>query len=438
MSQELLIVAPFTSGTPYAEEVRELAAGAAPLGYRVEPIEIPDQGHWLLNVCVKPKYIWDVFRQHSGPMLILDADCRILKPLDELLALADEVDVAIKYRRGFSFTALFNVGVILLGATPLARRLVESWAVRTERYGLFHRFPDQATFTEAILDLQRELRFRALPLKFHVEPRDVDKIAEPERVIFHHKSSRAQRNANPQARPTPTSPIGPPEDVGVVALGPKLANPAAGLPLCGWDGAKADFHEYAMRCGVKKFWQFGIPVAPDDRAALEHCRLFAWSDLSRRFPPESRVLIADTEIVLMHNPRPVYAPLAEADVVVAWDSGQEESLPDARLIGLRMTPAVVETLLPRIEQAYERLKPRIGPELGLRRALADGLRSCESSVHTVVLPKDTICNLAEASLRTFAVAARGEPVCCTGDRTWHRPSFLRHPKTSPASQTFTV
>lgn len=433
MPHKLLIVAPFTEGTPYAEEAEELRAGAARLGYRVEPIEVPDQGDWRRNICLKPRAIFDRFARHDGPLLVLDADCRVLRPLDGLLALAESVDVMIKLRPRCAFTALFNVGVIFFADTRRARMLAQTWAERTERHGIFHRFPDQATFSEAMLDAQRHVRFRPLPLPMHVEPRDADKVPEDQRIIYHYKSSRAQRNAR-----TPDKLAPEPLDSGLMAefvcLRPERLRPRVGLPLNGNDGATEDFCEYARRFGIDKAWIYRLPVAPSDRAALDHCKVFAWRQLAGHFAPGTPLIVADLDLIMLQSPRPWCARLREADIVVAWDRDQPGSRPSIRCVGMKTSAMLVEQGLPAVERRYVELRADRPSATALRQALGEVLANPPRGLRVATMPADSIVALDQATSQSPMVTTDSS-MKLMGEQSWHRPMFLRRPQGTTSARS---
>jgi len=433
MSEKPLIVAPYTAGTPYAQEAEELREGAVQFGLCVEPIEVPDHGDWRHNICLKPRAIFERMVQHDGPVLVLDADCRVLQPLDELMRLGSTADVMIKHRPGYAFTALFNVGVIYFAATRAARLLAQTWAERTERHGIFHRFPDQATFTEAMLDAKRFIRFRNLPLKFHVEPRDADKVPEAERVIFHHKSSRAQRNARKADGPQPL-----PIDTGLpaefICLRPERAAGTQGLALNGNDGASADYAEYARRFGIDRVWTLRLPIAVDDWAALDHCRIFSWRSLAGRFPPNTPILVTDLNVLMMQSPRPWCQLLEHADVVVAWDRRQSWAVPSIRCVAMRTSGIVVDQFLPQLERRYLQRRESAMPDVALAEAMAEVLNDVGSQVRVATLPGETIVPMNEATSQSQMITTNSD-LKLTGEPSWHRPRFLRRPQQSQPQHT---
>lgn len=433
MSESLLIVAPYTAGTPYADEAEELRQSAAAFGLRVEPIEVPDQGDWRHNICQKPRAIYQRMLDHDGPVLVLDADCRVLRPLDGLLDLARTADVMIKHRPGYSFTALFNVGVIFFAATRAARLLAQTWAERTERHGIFHRFPDQATFSEAMLDAKRFVRFRELPIQYHVEPRDAEDVPPPDRFIYHHKSSRAQRNAR-RATAGPPQPLDDELPGEFICLRPDRQANAKSLALNGDEGAAQDFTEYARRYGINRVWTLRLPIATNDWDALDHCRVFTWRSLVGRFPPNTPLMVMDLNVLMMQSPRPWCQLLEQADIVLAWDRRKSWSSPSIRCLGMRNSPAVVDELLPRVEKRYLERRESEMPEPALAQALADVLRNDAARVRVATLPGETIVPIHRATSQSQMITVEGD-MKLTGEPSWHRPRFLGRTAATPPART---
>jgi hypothetical protein len=80
----MLVAAYWTSGTPYAEEARRLRETC--LAHRCIPDirERPHPGSWRKAQALSASVILDVRRDHPGvPFIYVDADARIMAPLDE-------------------------------------------------------------------------------------------------------------------------------------------------------------------------------------------------------------------------------------------------------------------------------------------------------------------------------------------------------------------
>ena len=433
MSQDLLIACIYTSGSPYAAEARELAESAARFGYRVEAIEVADQGDWWRNVGIKPSVILEAFRSHHGPLLSLDADCRILRPLDEMLALLDDADVAVKYRPTYCFSALFNAAVLLLKKTPATLSLVETWAERGKRYAYLHRFAEQSSFAEGILFNQQELRFCDLPGKFHVDPRESNERPSADSVIFHRKTSRSVRQSElPKGQPPTIDSVSPPQAL-FVSLRPHKGPRVPGLLMWGADAACFDFKEYASRYGIRDFAASMVPMSEKKPGELNHYKTTVLGELHKRLPADTHVVLSDFDVVYLRDPRIFCDPLESADLVIAWDAEENGALPLVNVIGMRLGPAVADRLLPAVQGEYQRLCTEHEPEQALRRAFATVLSAAPAGVRVATVPAASIGDLATAGPETTALAARGEMRLTKGEKPCLTPKLHPHRQTKTAA-----
>ena len=409
MSSDLLIVCTYTPGPPYEDEARAMVASAVRFGYRTLPIAVADQGDWWRNCSAKPSYFWQAFRQHDGPILWLDADCLILQPLDELLGMLAYADLLVKYRPGHAFSALFNTGVMLFRKTPATLHMVEEWAAESLRFGPLHRFPDQATFSQAMLHHQHDIRVLPLAEKFHTMPQVGEQRIPPGCVIFHNKISRRVRNtALPQERPHVDVPAPPAAEF--MSLGPQPAV-AAGLPLAGVAGANREFSEFASRHGIQKIWNVSLPLPETDLAGIEQSKLAVLRSLFHRLPANAHVVLSDFDVIWLSHPRPFVDPLASADLVLAWDRGNPLASPATAVMGLKLSARLAQQILPQVESAYVSLRQQKGAEATPGMALAQVLRSPHMQSAVCCLPQDAVTDLPRAGKHTLAVAVRGELAC---------------------------
>lgn len=423
MTDNLLILCVYTQHSSYELEAQRLASDAAQHGYVVRQVPVPPQGDWRRNAAVKATVVQHVFREHHGPLLLLDADCRILGPLDEMLALARRVDVAAKYRPGYCFSALFNSGVVLLQKTPASAVLVDDWADRASQFGHLHRFADQAMLAEALVLGQGNLRFEPLPERLHAFP-TANGAAPPGCVILHAKQPKSSRSvpAGESQWPVPTGAA--PLSARLVSYGPS-SPPADGRPMSGVAGANRDFAEYAARYGAAHPLYMTVPGAEGDWASLERHRLAALGNLLARVPNGTSVIVADFDTILLRDPRVLLEPLAEADLVLPWDAEHSEAVPTTSVLAMTAVASVTERLLPLAEYRYQHLRRRIGTRATPALALADALRSGEAGVRWTTVPAHTVSELRAARRQTVAVLTRGTLAFQPGDRPCPSPSMPR-------------
>lgn len=426
--ENLLIVCKYAGGSAYADEARQLEASAARFGYRVRAIEVPDQGDWWRNCANKPRHLLEAFRQHDGPLLCLDADCRVLKPLDEMLALLEHADLAVKFRPDCCLSALFNAAVLLMRRTPATLGVVETWAQRGERFGSLHRFVEQGAFAEGVLYNQEWFHCAPLEDKFHTMYDPTSGPPPEDAVIVHLKASRRERKT---ALPTAARPAfeSVDTDVAYVALVPQAAGPASGLPMAGVDGAMADFHEYASRFGLTRVATATLPITARDPAALEPFKPAVLRTLCQRFPAGTNIVMADYDTVFLRDPGMFSDPLERADVAVAWDAGQSDALPATSVIGVRSGPVIQDIVAPQLERVVQTLRGNVPEHLLLRRALAETLRGLQSRIRIAALPAEAASDLHGAGRETVALSLRGKPRAIQTPARWHLHAA---PRTAPA------
>lgn len=418
LTENLLIVCKYARGSSYAAEAQELAASAARFGYPVRTIEAADEGDWWRNCANKPRHLLEAFRQHDGPLLCLDADCRILQPLDEMLALLEHGDLAVKYRPDCCLSALFNAAVLLMRRTPATLGVVETWAQRGERFGCLHRFVEQGAFAEGMLYNQDWFHCVPLADKFHTMYDPTSGPPPADAVIVHLKASRRERKT---ALPAASRPAfeSVDTDVAYVSLQPQTSGPAPGLPMAGVEGAVADFHEYASRFGLTRVAAATLPITARDPAALEPFKPAVLRTLCERFAPGTAVVVSDYDTVFLRDPGAFSDPLQRADVAVAWDHSQSDALPASSVIGIRAGAAVRDTLLPRLEQLMQTLRGGVPEHLLFRRALAEALRSLPAGLRVAALPAECAADLSGANRDTVALSVRGRPRAIQTPARWH-------------------
>lgn len=117
------LVAFYTEGTPYENEVAGFLASARAHGY--EPIvqKLPSTGSWVRNAGLKPVVISALLEREECDLLYLDIDARIRAPLE--LFESFDADIGVHYRRGRELLS----GTIYLANNPQVRALAREWCV---------------------------------------------------------------------------------------------------------------------------------------------------------------------------------------------------------------------------------------------------------------------------------------------------------------------
>lgn len=401
----LLVVCKYARDSAYADEARELAATAARFGYAIKTHEAPDLGDWWRNTANKPRYLLETLKQHDGPLLCLDADCRILQPLDELVGLLDSADLSVKYRPGNCLSALFNAAVLFVRRTPATLGVLDTWARRGEQFGSLHRFVEQGPFGEGMLFSQGALVCRELPERFHtMHPRD-GAAPSADVAIIHLKTSRQQRQSALPADYQPPQ-LTDPALGSYITIRPRRTAPPQGLPMAGIDGMYRDFVEYASRFGIAPAGNVQAPVDEGDLAGLEAHKLDAVEQLCQHLPEGTPVVLSDYDCVYLRDPAIFTDALDGADVALAWDRRDRGALPATATWAFRVGPLVRDQLLPALKAAWNGPAAAGAGEDRLRRALALVLRA-SGPWRVATLLSESVADIPHAGRDTVVLSARG-------------------------------
>lgn len=402
--QGLLIACKYAQGSSYAAEARELCASAARFGYPVRTFEVPDQGDWWRNCANKPAYLLEALREHAGPLLCLDADCRVLEPLDPLIAELDDCEMLVKHRPECCFTARFNAAVLMVRRTPGTLAILQTWAEHGQRYGSLHRFVEQGAFAEGVLFQQRHVRVRQLPERYHTMHEVDSGPPPPGTAIVHLKQSRKERQSAlpPLARVVPDPWH---ERVSYAVLTPQPEPLRTMLPIDGVPGAVADFHEYATRYGIAHTVAAKVSCGPHEREEIERIRPQVIRQLCDHFPPGQRVVLCDHNTLFIREPRMLVEALDHADLVVAWDRTAGDT-PATAALAFRAGPAISQVLLPAWE-AHRAALDRTSPsEQSTMRALSETLRRTTTGLAVEYLSGRLVADLASATPETAVLVVR--------------------------------
>lgn len=438
MTQDLLVVCTYTAGSIYEDEARRMLASAERFGYQARAIPVPDQGDWRRNVGIKPKHIFDAIQQHRGPVLSLDSDCLILKPLDELLQLAQDTDIAVKCRPEYCFTGLFNAAVLLVQPTAAAWSVVREWAERGEKYCSQHRFAEQGAFVEGMTLNQHQVRLLPLPDRFHTDTID-GAPAPPECVICHNKVSRqvlpqekkaaAKRSVSAMTQAAETNP--PRKAVYCVTV-PQFQK-RGGRPLDGAEGTLADFQEFAKRNGVNDVTHATIADAAAHSTTYDLKKIDVIAKLGEMVPQDSRVVLAEYDNLFLRDPQQFEDTLEKADLALAWNHQDAQALPAMSTISFRVTPAIMNGLLPALRQECNRLMTQGMAERVLENAMNNVLRNQSLGLSIAALPAETIADLSSVNHTSTVLAVRSQLSFKTkGTAPCPPPSFLRRTSKSNA------
>lgn len=139
-----LIISYFTPGTAYEGHAASLQRSAERIGLdtRIEPRAA--RASWLENCAQKALFVQEIRAETDRPILWIDADAMINRPLIELVD--SKVDLAVVKRDGWSFYG----AQIYFGNSPFARQLIDRWSTYCRDYPQIW---DQVTLGYAWWDL---------------------------------------------------------------------------------------------------------------------------------------------------------------------------------------------------------------------------------------------------------------------------------------------
>lgn len=377
-----------------AAAARELAESAARLGLPVQGLAYPTSGDPREDARTWPARLAEMVEAGQGPWVVLDPATRIAGPLDELLGTLAEVDLAIGYRAGQAPTRLYDPGVLLLRRTPATLEFLAAWAEESLAWSGLHRAGHGATLPTTLLAARDRLRWRAIPLP---EATSAGVVAwglcrreEP----LDGTSAAGQLGAEP---------CGTSNDAHCVMLARQARAP--GDPA---DELATDFREFAARWGMNQVWTLAVSGVSGERGLLADERLALWQELSRRFAPGTRLLVADAQVLLIRDPRPWAVALDAADLSLAWDASDERTWPATQVLGLRMSPLVDEWLWPRLVERYRALRETFDDGRALALAWARVLRDPECPLAVATLPAAAIARGGPLTRNALAVWADDE------------------------------
>ncbi len=411
----LLLTCIYPSRLELESEVRELCQTAAGAGHTVQAVCFADRGSPRRNAAAWPRQLCETVAGGNGPWLVLDPSYRIAAPLDNALALLDQVDLAVPCRPDLCPTAFFDPGLMLLRRTPATLELLADWAERSEAWAAGHRFGHGATLLEAILASADRLRWRAL---CPAGTSGTNCLAGVVRPGVSHQPGALDYDHDGPALACQTSP-----DANYVILAPQGGGDRGPLGCDSAEGTAEDYKEFAARHGVNQVWTLAAPVAPGHRSVLEDTKLSLWKTLSERLPEGSRLVVCDYDTLFLRDPRAWAVALDSAELVVAWDAQQPLAMPRTEVLGLKLTASVEQLLWPALAARYDELRSELGPFEGLAAALGDCLRRLAGQLSIATLPSTVLSSHQIDAERTRILSAveparwlPGEPSALTPPR----------------------
>ena len=141
----MIVVAFYTKGSIYENEVKELETTARQFHVAFDSEAIEDKGDWRLNLSYRPTFILKMLDKHKQGVLVLDADARIRQKPNLLINAS--CDIAFYYWPKYKIAC---GGTLYFGNTRMAKEILEEWEKREKEQ--WETTPnDQFTLKEIVL-----------------------------------------------------------------------------------------------------------------------------------------------------------------------------------------------------------------------------------------------------------------------------------------------
>jgi hypothetical protein len=184
----------FFSNDDYCCLAKKLVCSGKKFGYDIYAVPIIDYKHWAKSVCDKPRIIQKYYNKLGSPLLYLDADCEIVKPLHELVQIIKQNDICVRER---NLKDRYNLGVMGFGTNQkLLRQFLHQWTNATKASLGNSQTVDQKPFSDLVHKKYRQLKVHNLGPYYNFLPADHLDFEKEKAYILHHKESKT----NPLAR----------------------------------------------------------------------------------------------------------------------------------------------------------------------------------------------------------------------------------------------
>lgn len=188
-AKDHLNIVTFFAGEKYKTLAENLIVSGKNFGYHVHAFHMNNPHNWGKAVCEKPRLIYKYYTKLGPPLLYIDADCLIMKPLFDLADIIRSNPLTIRER---NLECRFNAGIMGFGTHYLMAPLLKRWYMLTkERLGASHTV-DQKPL-EIMLSVEpykSKIKVFDLPIKYNFLPADVLEHNKDDAVILHLKESK--------------------------------------------------------------------------------------------------------------------------------------------------------------------------------------------------------------------------------------------------------
>lgn len=154
-----IVVAFHTPDPIYSREADRLRRSLDLLGLKNEIRTIESQGEWVRNAGQKPKFLAEMRRQHSEPILYVDVDAVFHR--NPWLSLSEWSECDLAFHRTSSGELLS--GTLLIGDTPEAEGLLDEWRRACEASPQKW---DQVALDEVLQSTKIDLKVGSLPADY--------------------------------------------------------------------------------------------------------------------------------------------------------------------------------------------------------------------------------------------------------------------------------
>jgi hypothetical protein len=171
----------------YQQHAENLAKSAKKFGEEVH-LNYFKLNSWPDISTAKVRLLLMEYRKHGGPLLYLDADCELIKPLGGFHQKIENHDLSIRCRY---LIDRYNAGVIGLGTNrQVVIPFLERFLALCNSNAKNHPTLEQKVL-ETVVDTNKpRLKIYDIPYKYNFVPGD-DAEYDPEcAIIMHHKMSR--------------------------------------------------------------------------------------------------------------------------------------------------------------------------------------------------------------------------------------------------------
>jgi len=191
--QAPLVISFFTAGTPYELEAQRLRQSCTELNIEHVIDAQPSGGTWARNCAMKGPFVCAQLEQLRRPVLWIDADATVMRPLDCLAELRCDLACYVRWPApnqppGLDSSYMpFMSGTVYFAFSPGGRRAAQLWATYCRAYSTLL---DQECLALAWWDLRRELSFHLLPQGFCKVFDQAWLESSHDTYILHHQASR--------------------------------------------------------------------------------------------------------------------------------------------------------------------------------------------------------------------------------------------------------